>query len=189
MVEDKILRARGKTLEASFFARENARLCEKLREEAARVSRREALIAASGISDPAILDDLEELDVCAETVIALTLVPLIRVAWADGKIQDREREAIVRVAEDKGIVQGSTAHDLLESWLQTEPGDDVVASWTSCTQALIDRMHDEARASLRGRLLGNARAVAEAARGLLGLGAKVSAAEAAVLEDLERTLS
>jgi uncharacterized tellurite resistance protein B-like protein len=189
MVEDKVLKARGKTLEAAFFARENERLLEKMRKEAARVSRREALANASGITDPAVLDDLEELELSAETVAALTLVPLIRVAWADGKIQAREREAIVKVAEDKGITTGSAAHDLLERWLEKQPGTPALDAWRVYSLALLEAMHDEARQSLRQTMLGNARAVAEAARSLLGLGAKVSSAEAAVLEELERALT
>jgi uncharacterized tellurite resistance protein B-like protein len=189
MVEDKLLKARGKTLEASFFAQESERLLEKMREEAARGSRREALAAASGISDSAVLDDLEELDLSAETVAAMTLVPLIRVAWADGRIQDRERDAILRVAEDKGIAKDSAAHELLEQWLQKQPRSQVLDSWRAYALALLEAMHDEARETLRATMLANARAVAEAARSLLGLGAKVSSAEAAELDDLEKALS
>jgi len=38
-----------------------------------------------------------------ETVLALQLVPLAAVAWADGKIEPREREAVLKAAAAQGI--------------------------------------------------------------------------------------
>lgn len=189
MVEGKILKARGKTLEASFFAKESERLLQKMRAEATEGSRRQALATACGFDDAAVLDDLVELELDAETVAALAMVPLVRVAWADGKIQDSERAAIIRVAEEKGIVHGAAAHDLLEAWLAKQPGAELVEAWEAYVAALLEAMHDEAAGTLRSKILANSRAVAESARSFLGLGAKVSAAEAEVLDDLEKALS
>jgi hypothetical protein len=67
-------------------------------------------------SDP-VIDVLVELDVHAETVAAFSIVPLIEVAWADGGIHDKERAAILKAAEERGIEIGSPNHDLFERWL------------------------------------------------------------------------
>ena len=82
--EPEILRDRGRSLEDEFFHREDARLKAKLREAAEREGAREALARASGIKNPQIIDRLISLDVRPETVTALSLVPLVEVARADG---------------------------------------------------------------------------------------------------------
>ena len=81
--EPEILRERGRSLEEEFFRREDARLKERLRGAAQRESAREALVRASGIKNPTVIDRLIALDVHPETVTALSLVPLVEVAWAE----------------------------------------------------------------------------------------------------------
>src|SRR5687767_4932023 len=96
MAQDpEILRDRGRSLEDEFFRREDARLKEKLRQTAQREGAREALARAAGIKNPAIVERLLALDVRPETVTALSLVPLVEVAWADGSLDDNERRVIL----------------------------------------------------------------------------------------------
>ena len=52
------LKARGKELEDSFFARENARLLTKLREEAAKEEKRKEFRAALNVANVQLLDAL-----------------------------------------------------------------------------------------------------------------------------------
>src|SRR5918995_1141236 len=89
--EPEILRDRGRSLEDEFFRREDARLKEKLRETAEREGAREALARAAGIKNPEIVERLIGLNIRPETVTALSLVPLVEVAWADGSLDDNER--------------------------------------------------------------------------------------------------
>jgi hypothetical protein len=187
-MEDKVLKSRGRALEESFFARRNEELLQKLRQKQAAEERRQALAAVSGITDDAVLDRLIELELCAETVAAAALVPLVEVAWADGAVQDREREAILRAAEESGIDQESTAHQLLENWLAEAPEPTLMDVWRDYVNALAEKVGGEEKEKLQSQLLGRARAVAEAAGGFLGLG-KISAKEQAVLEQLEKAFS
>jgi len=188
MVVDKYLRSRGRALEESFFARENEELLNRLREQAETEARKEALAAATGITDDGLLSKFVELDLCGETVMAAALVPLIEVAWADGKVQDREREAILHAAEDSGISKDSTAHKLLENWLDSEPEDGLFTAWRDYVGALCEVMGEDDGTRLKQELMGRARTVAEAAGGFLGL-ARISAEEHKVLEQLEQALS
>jgi uncharacterized membrane protein YebE (DUF533 family) len=55
-----------------------------------------------------------ELWIRAETVAALSVVPLVEVAWADGALNAKERRAIV---ERAAIAPDSTEGALLEVWL------------------------------------------------------------------------
>lgn len=178
----------ARSLEDAFFARENARLLEEMRRKAELRDRREALREVIKGADDALLDHLLELGVNAETVLAMMLLPLVRVAWADGAIDARERDAIVKAAEQRGVAPGTPGHGLLTGWLVQQPGEAIVAAWRKYIEKVWPSLAPGEREDLRDRLLALARGVAEAAGGFLGLGSKISAAERAVLDEIEAAL-
>jgi hypothetical protein len=181
----EILRDRGRSLEDEFFRREDQRLQARLNELKAAETTRAALAKASGITEPAVLDALLALGIHAETVAALSVVPLVEVAWADGSLDGRERGAVLEGARQAGIAPGSTAHALLEPWLERRPDPKLLTAWIQLVRDIRDRLGAEEAARLKSSLLDQARAVAGASGGVLGLGAKVSSAEAAMLARLE----
>jgi len=183
--EPDILRARGKSLEDEFFRREDQRLIERLAELKAAETTREGLAKASGITNPAVLDKLMGLGIRPETVAALSIVPLVEVAWADGSLDTKERRAILDRARDSGIAPGSTEHTLLEAWLDRRPEPKLLTAWTHMVQGMAEQLGPDGTARLKASLLERARAVAAASGGVLGLGSKVSSAEAAMLAQLE----
>jgi hypothetical protein len=174
----------AKALEESFFARENEKLLAKLRRQAQLQERRETLRTALNIDDDTVLAHLVDLDVSPEAVVAFSLVPLVWVAWADGEIQDAERAAVLKAADERGVKAGSVNHDLLQSWLLRKPEPVLVEAWRHHAKALHGSLTPEESAALRVQVMGTARRVAEAAGGILGLGS-ISAAERKTLEDLE----
>lgn len=186
--DTQVLADRKKALEEQFFARQERELVEQMRRKAAQTDRREALAEASGIQDPEILDRLVALDLDGATVAALGLVPLVEMAWADGAVHEREREAVLRAAEQAGTTRETAAHVLLESWLDRRPEPALLDAWKDYAGALAASLPGAERQALRHDLLDRARTVAEAAGGFLGVG-KVSDAEEAVLEELEAALA
>jgi hypothetical protein len=182
---DDVLRDRRRALEDEFFARENEKLRQQLRAKMESQAHREGLAKASGISHPDVLDHLVKLGLDAQTVIALGLVPLIDVAWADGKMAERERLAVLSAAREKGIDDASPAGLLLASWLSSPPPPKLREVWIDYVRALCRELSPLEREELRDDLLGRARAVAEAAGGFLGLGSKVSSEEQQELARLE----
>src|SRR3990172_5179219 len=182
---DEILGDRRRALEEEFFARENQKLRQQLRARMESQAHREGLAKASGISHPEVLDHLVKLGLDAEPVIALGLVPLIDVAWADGKMADRERLAVLSAARQKGIDDASPAGLLLASWLSAPPPPKLSEGWIDYGRALGRGLDPKERTELRDDLLGRAREGAEAAGGFLGLGSKVSSHEQEELVRLE----
>jgi len=178
----------ARTLENAFFARENAKLLERLRQKAAVEERRQALRAVMPNADDALLDHLSELGIGPETALAVMLVPLAAVAWADGSIDARERQAILMAAAERGVAEGTPAHALLVSWLETRPGAELVEMWRRYVRTVSSALTPGERDQVRERLLGLARGVAESAGGFLGIGKKVSAAEQLVLDDVASVL-
>ena len=181
------LRKSGKALEDSFFAKENERLLAKLRATHEEMERREALQEAINLDDPLVIDALIELDVKPETVAALSVVPLVQVAWADGTIQYEERQAILKAAAERGITAGKPCYALLESWLAHKPGPELLATWKSYAGRLQEQLDTAARGEIKFRLIDRARKVAEAAGGIMGM-LTISKAEQAVLDELEHAL-
>jgi hypothetical protein len=183
--DPEILRERGRTLEEEFFRREDARLVEQLRHAAQRETAREALGRASGIKNPQVLDQLVDLGIRPATVTALSLVPLVEVAWADGSLDTNERRAVLERAGATGFAPGSMERALLEAWLTRRPDPKLFTAWTHLVQGLCEPLAPEEVAALKAGLLDRARAVASASGGFLGLGSKVSGAEADVIGRLE----
>lgn len=183
---DKVpgLKAKARALEDSFFANENARLLQKLRETAAKEDKKNEFREYLSIENDEVLDALVELAVEPETLVAFTLVPLVEVAWADGEIQPSEREAIIKAAVERGVEEGSATCTLLRNWLETPPNPKLLETWGGYIEELMGSLGAEMRAQMKRSILGNARAIAEAAGGFLGI-ASISAAEKKKLDELE----
>jgi hypothetical protein len=183
-MDPKKILADARTLEEAFFAKDNARLLEQMREKKQREELREVV----QIKDEAFLDRLIELGINPETVLALTLVPLTAVAWADGILEDRERDAVMKAAEEKGVSPGTAGHQLLETWLSRRPDPEVFEIWKKYVRGIWVTFTDDERRRMRERMLDWAVAVAESAGGFLGLTSKISPSERAVIKELENVL-
>lgn len=184
-MSDEILRDRRMALEEAFFAKEDAILRQRLRDmEHARL-KKEALSAASGVTDGIALDKLAALDIDSDTLAALSLVPLVAVAWADGSIDDKERSAVFSRAAEIGLNKQDVSRQLFERWLATPPPPALLAVWKDYIRALSATQSHEVRETLKREIMDRARMIAEAAGGFLGIGRRVSAAEESVLQELE----
>lgn len=188
-MSDEILGDRRHALEDQFFQRESERLRQQLLEKAERAEGIRALAQASGLKDEAILTLLIEKNIGAATFAAFSLVPLIEVAWADGKLDKAEREAVVRAAEVGGVVDGTPAHQLLHSWLDHAPEPALLVAWESYTKELCDLLPPEKAKELHDSVMGRARSVADAAGGFLGLTTSISRQEQEMLDRLARAFS
>ena len=178
------LEDRGRALENQFFDKENKDKLAAMKNKLDAQSSREELRKASGMSDDAVLDKLVALGLRANTIAALSLVPLIAVAWADGTIQDNERTAILQGAHGKGLEQGTDGYELLQTWLAKKPSDDLFSAWESYIKALASQLNDEQNRLLKNQIVGFAKMVAAAAGGILGFG-KVSGSEEKILDRIE----
>ena len=183
-MKKKSIFADARALEDAFFTKENARLLEQLKGK----QKREALREMVKVEDETFLDRLIELGIGPETVLALTLVPLIAVAWADGTLDGRERDAIIKAAEEKGVSPETAGHQLLETWLSRRPERELFDSWKQYVRDIWETFTDEERQRMRERTLDWALAVAEASGGFLGVISKVSPAERVVIEELKKVL-
>lgn len=152
-----------------FFRKEEALKLHSLRERLETKKTREDLRRASCLSNDATLDELIDLGLSADAVAALSLVPLIDVAWADGEIQPAERDAILEAAGGHGVEGGSEALVLLSTWLSRGEPPELYPVWERCIRELTPKLSNEQREELKRQVVGFARDVARAAGGFLGI--------------------
>ena len=182
------LRERGDSLEEAFFRNMDCKLIEELRAKKEREQEIDELAAASGIEHREVLGALLDAGVHSEALLAVGLVPLIEVAWADHSMDAAERDAILHAARDAGVTRGSTAAKLLFAWLERRPGVELLEAWKGYAAVLIAELGEADAAAVREDIMGRAQAIAEAAGGFLGLGA-VSKDEQRMLDELAAALN
>ena len=171
------------------FHAEEQRLLDAFRERMEKMDRRTQLAQICGIHDDAMLDHLLGLEVEPEAMAAITLVPLVVVAWADRQVQAPEREAIMEAAQASGVPPKDGRYPVLEYWLSERPGPELFEAWQHYVAALCRQLTPHEIEELKHDLLGRARNIAQAAGGILGLGSKISRAEQSALAKLEQTFT
>ena len=184
-----ILADREKALEELFFEKQNRKLVEQLRAEREQAEAREGLAALTGIENDALIESLVGLELRPETWAALSLLPLVEVAWADGNVDDKERQAVLSAAEANGVGRGSASRELLESWLAERPASGYLEAWGASMVEICAHLQPEERETMRREVTQRARRVAEATGGFLGLGNRISPDEQRVLDDLDKAFA
>ena len=180
---------REKALEEEFFARENAKLKEELQRKLLNEQESAALAKASGITDETVLQHMLEAGLSPQTGAAFSLLPLILTAWADGKLDEAERRAVLTAArEENDLAEDSPAYDMLEHWLAAPPPRKMWRVWREYAASLAETLDAGARKALRDNVIGRAERVAAASGGILGLGNPISRKERELLDELAKAL-
>ncbi len=174
----------SRALDENFYREQDFALLEYLRSQDDEDNRRAQIAEIAQIDDVTALDSLIQVGVTAESFIALSLYPLVRVAWADGEISERERDAVLRAAADEGISVDTANYRLLQAWLEECPGPALQMAWQNYARALARVLDATNLETVRNSTLKRARQVADAAGGFLGLGNPISKNEDLVLLDL-----
>lgn len=136
---------------------------ERARLRAEELAAQDVISEATGITDPKLLAELAGLGIRVDTLSALTLLPLIDVAWADGEMDEAERDSVLAGAVSAGIEEDSTSYRLLQIWLEERQAPDITLLWHAFTRALCDQLEPTQIEHLKENILGRARKVASAA--------------------------
>ncbi len=174
------------TLEDMFFHEQDRRIVERRAQLQQLEQTKANLATVSGIHDDALLEKLIALEIGPETLTTLIGIPLIEVAWADGQMDEKERKKLFEYAEKAGLRHKGLDPKIMSAWLKTKPDPALLKAWQQYVQKLCKQLNAHERSALRDEVMADARSVAEAAGGILGLRA-VSAEEQAMLKTLEET--
>ena len=179
------LEDRKKALEDSFFAKRTRSSWSSCAPSSARRPPARGWPRSPASTTSAVLDQLVDLDIEPVTWTAISLIPLVEVAWADGRMDEKERRAVLAAAEANGVFVDSPSYALLQSWLERRPDGRLFQTWGEYIVHLCSKLGEPEKQRLKAEILGRARSVAEATGGILGMGNKVSPEEAVILSELE----
>ncbi len=143
------------------------------------------------MTDDALVSSLHSLGLNEENVHAIALLPLLEVAWADGRIGEAERRVILDIAKKRGVLDSEAAL-LLETWLRYRPSDRYLGLGREVLVELASRGHEEVGITPQTitDVLRFCEQVAVAASGLLGRAFKsIDPAEKATLAEIAEALS
>lgn len=174
-------------LEEEYFRKQDQELIAKMRKAAAADEAQRALGAQSGIHDPALLREIEELGFTPDTVSLLPLLPILQVAWAEGGVSPEERKLILDVGRARGIAAGSAADHQLADWLAHRPPQDVFSRAGRLIAAMLQVHSGEAGGLTADDLVKYCETVAAASGGIFGLH-KVSQDERAAIQQIQTAL-
>ncbi len=172
-----------KISDAYYFGEVEKMILKRLHAEAESDDGRAELMRSTGMDDPQLIDELCQLGVTAEGLIAMRLFPLVMVAWAEERVDGAERVAVMKEAANLGIVETSVAGVLLDSWLQTSPRGISVDAWKRYVRGMMQSMTPLARQKLIQLAERQMLAVAKASGGHFGIGS-VSKAERVMIHKL-----
>ncbi len=181
-----IFKDRGLSEEERFIRGQDAKLIEKMREKARIDEIVKALAESLQVSDPALLDRVRALGITLETGPAFLLAPLVQVAWAEGTVTDREREAVLRLAAARGVKDGSATHAQLVEWLRIRPADALFTTALETIGAGLSLLPAAEREKRVAEIVAACREISDASGGglprALGLATGTSGEEKSVLE-------
>jgi len=169
MSEHDAFAERGRALEEEYFRKKDRELIEKLRLAAAADQTRGELSKQTGVTDPVLLKDLQELGLTADTVALLPLVPAVELAWAEGGITPAERQVVVSLARSRGIAEDSASDRLLNTWMASRPTPEQFAKARRLISALLDSGAPVAKDLTAEQLIKYCEEIASASGGLFGL--------------------
>lgn len=141
------------------------------------------------MTDAELLDGLADLGIPRDAWRVLVLIPLVQVAWADGRIQAPERELILRVAEQHELLEGPTG-EVLRRWLDGAPDARQLSQGRTLLVALAHRhrgLGAELDASVLDEIQELCEQVAKAAGGLFDALFTVDAAERQAIGEIRKS--
>jgi tellurite resistance protein len=184
MRKTRVVHEPGRRKEEQHFRRQETELIQELRRKEAAKREHAEIRQVAGLPDDHDVAELKASGFDRETIRVLHLVPLLEVAWADGKISKEERLHILEAARLHGVEPDSRAHRSLASWLEHRPGKDFFRKSLRAIRAVLHTMEPEQKQARKLSLLSLCTKVAVASGGFFGLGSKISAAERALLAEI-----
>jgi hypothetical protein len=158
-------------LENLFFYQKDRELMAHYEAMQKMQETKENLRRVSGLQDEHVLDKLLELNIRPEVLASLSTVPLVLVAWADGNVDAKEKDAVLGAVKKFGWEKGGIDYTLLERWLDRKPSTELADAWFLYVEGLCQKLSGEEVQAFKKEILDHARAVAHTSGGIFGLGA------------------
>lgn len=183
-----IFKERERAFEAVYFAELDAELIERHHQNREESRDRRDLAKATGISNKGLLDRILELGVRPSNLEALSLAPLICVAWANGSPAQDQRTAALKAAMTEEIGKDTPSFLFFEALLSHGPDPKLMDIWRGYIASLLSHLDARACELIRNSLLDRAEEIAKASGGIMGVGS-ISRNERQVLDEIESAMN
>ena len=191
-MDKDLFKERGRGMEEAYFRQQDAKLIERLHQEAKLEEIASALAEKLQVDNPDFLRRVRELGVTGDSAPAFLLAPLVQVAWGEGTVTEPERDTVLRLARDRGVEVNAPAYAQLRAWLQERPVDALFEMAVEVLKYGFAVLPPEEQEERIKRVVQACHEVATASGGglakVLGLRSGVSSAEASILDTITRTL-
>lgn len=185
-----------KNAEAAADLREKRRNDVLMREKAANEKREKiapvAPVAASAAATAGYFGDAKIEATMDDYGKLIPLVPLVKTAWAEGRVTKRERHLIFEAAARMGIKAETSAHRRLAEWLELHPTDEFYVESLERLNEDWRNLTEDERVLRRLDLLSDCVNIAEASGGAKNFpsgGARVCDEEIAVVKHIAQKLN
>jgi tellurite resistance protein len=191
-MQDRIFGDREKAMEETYFRQEDAKLLDKLRQNAKLDEIATALRDQLHVQNPDLLLRVRNLGITVDKAPALFLAPLLQVAWADGSVSKDERETVLRLARERDVDPDSPAYAQIVEWLKVRPSDEIFDTAVQVLKAGFSVLPPAEQEERLQRVVEACNEVAMTSGGglaqLLRLGNSVSSMESSMLDKIATTL-
>lgn len=132
-----------------------------------------------------IAQEALELGFDADTARVLPLLPLIQVAWVDGKVTSPEEKSVLELAQSRGVEPNTPAYNFLRRLLLEQPSD---VFFERVTNVILHMVEEDPTSWVTQTLPDLCLAVAKASGGFFGLFDSVSDEERLLIQELAHAL-
>lgn len=188
MLEKDSFDSLRRSREAEYFIEREQELISKLRRRVNLETELRRLLANKEEANQEIMQDLEALGYRRATLSVLHLVPLVRIAWAEGFVTERERGRIFEIARLRGIEPGSLPYEQLSEWLTHRPSEEFFEKTLGIIQTMLEALPPEEREAGKRNLVAYCKQVAAASGGILHLWGHTSDEEHAAIDHIAAEL-
>ena len=157
-----------RTQEEKYFRKKELEFIERRRRLTALEGERQDMAQVIGVADEEILREIQEFGFTCETVKLLYLVPIVQIAWAEGKVTNRERKLIFEAARAQGIEENSLAYQKLSDWLMERPAEEFFDKSLHLIRMILQTLPREKQQDSKINLFSHCTQVAEASGGTAG---------------------
>jgi len=122
----------------------------------------------------------------------IPLVPLVKTAWAEGRVTKRERHLVFEAANRFGIKEGTPAHRRLGEWLELPPTEEFFDSGLDILRGRWQKLDADENNRRRFDTLDDCTRIAEASGGSSNFpsgGVKICAEEIATVKHIAKKLN
>jgi uncharacterized tellurite resistance protein B-like protein len=160
------------------------KLREKLERNAVELEQKRKIAESMNTDDLSVAERVKALGFDGDSARVFDLLPLIHVAWADGKIQRGERAAILGILEKRGIEPDTEAYRTVESLLEERPAESYMRQSLAVLRDLTGGTGERSQ-----EIVDMCIEIAASAGGILGLlGKRIGDEEKALIEEITQSL-